>query len=112
MVVNLLVAVDGTGSASWDPGHSRSIIARFYHAYNPGYNGNKIHFNGEDITGLNAHHTLRNVLFWIESQVSRLHPDDEVRICMVGYSRGAVTVLNAATRLTAPHNRVLFLEHV
>lgn len=111
----LLVAVDGTGSKKWAKNDaSNSHIMKFCNDFSL---GPKRYFHGPGNTGSDTGGIINTALIWILRELNGfaggntassglkggeacVAPDEKLKICMVGHSRGGLITINLARELS------------
>lgn len=102
MATHILLAIDGTGSALWrDPSGQNSHVYRFYRDAHTPY---CLYLDGPDTIGFDMSNIIETGTKWILNQISQLATrkiarPDEVKIDLVGHSRGGVAVIKIANNL-------------
>jgi hypothetical protein len=97
----ILACIDGTGSRSWRRADGfNSHVYRFYRDFGASYRN---YWHGPGTLGSEMPGIVGQVTNWIFTELVRSVElglrQDEVKICLVGHSRGAVAVIEVANRL-------------
>lgn len=96
-----LVAIDGTGSTEWrrSDGYN-SHVYRFYNDFQA-VGGEKLYLHGPDTAGLSMGSLIDQGFGWLKNHllhlvIERHVPQQNIKICLVGHSRGGAAVIQIA----------------
>jgi hypothetical protein len=100
-----LVAIDGTGSTEWrrDDGYN-SHVYRFYNDFQA-VGGEKLYLHGPDTAGLSMGNLISQGFEWLKNHllnlvINRRVSQQDIKICLIGHSRGAAAVIQIAHQLS------------